>query len=293
MQTAAKWSSEMRTDKIPYYEFSEGIFEIDEFDCASIFVIVGDERALVLDTGIGIGDLRRMIKNRITAKPYDVVLTHNHVDHAGGAGFFDSVWVHEADRSWNRKMFPPTLEMRKEYARIVASRENKNYSYSVDEDIVEWPEEPEVKILSDGQAFNLGGRTVTFYHVPGHTPGECAAIDDKSRSLFIGDACNCNYLLGENIADTLEESAGVAIKGLEGIWGRRDAYDRIYNSHHDYRGLGCPLAENVLPDLIECLRRIKEGSSVYRVVPDMLSYHKTKKVAVYGNVQVTYLGGVL
>ena len=80
----------MRTEKIPYYEFSEGIFEIDEFDCASIFVIVGEERALVLDTGTGIGDLRRVIENRITAKPYDVVLTHNHVDHAGGAGFFDS-----------------------------------------------------------------------------------------------------------------------------------------------------------------------------------------------------------
>ena len=81
-----KWSLGMRTEKIPYYEFSEGIFEIDEFDCASIFVIVGEERALVLDTGTGIGDLRRVIENRITAKPYDVVLTHNHVDHAGGAG---------------------------------------------------------------------------------------------------------------------------------------------------------------------------------------------------------------
>ena len=82
-----KWSLGMRTEKIPYYEFSKGIFEIDEFDCASIFVIVGEERALVLDTGTGIGDLRRVIENRITAKPYDVVLTHNHVDHAGGAGF--------------------------------------------------------------------------------------------------------------------------------------------------------------------------------------------------------------
>lgn len=280
----------MRTEKIPYYEFSEGIFEIDEFDCASVFVIVGKERALVLDTGTGIGNLRRVIESRITAKPYDVVLTHNHVDHAGGAGFFDSIWVHEADRSWDRKIFAPTLEGRREYAKIVASRGNKNYVYSVDTDILEWPKEPEVKLLSDGQVFDLGGRTVTFYHVPGHTPGECVAIDDRSRSLFIGDACNCNYLLGENIEDTLEESADVAVRGLERIRDRRDAYDQIYNSHHDYRGLGSPLAEDVLPDLIECLKRIKEGSSTYRVVPDMLSYCKTKKVAVYGKVQVTYLG---
>lgn len=282
----------MRTEKIPYYEFSEGIFEIDEFDCASVFVIVGKERALVLDTGTGIGNLRRVIESRITAKPYDVVLTHNHVDHAGGAGFFDSIWVHEADRSWDRKIFAPTLEGRREYAKIVASRGNKNYVYSVDTDILEWPKEPEVKLLSDGQVFDLGGRAVTFYHVPGHTLGECVAIDDRSRSLFIGDACNCNYLLGENIADTLEESADVAARGLEKIRDRRDAYDQIYNSHHDYRGLGSPLAEDVLPDLIECLKRIKGGTSTYRVVPDMLSYCKTKKVAVYGKVQVTYLGGM-
>lgn len=35
----------------------------------------------------------------------------------------------------------------------------------------------------------------------------------------------------------------------------------------------------------------ESGTCRYSVVPDMLSYNKTKKVAVYGNVQVTYLGG--
>lgn len=283
--------SKMRTEKIPYCEFSEGIFEIDEFDCASIFVIAGQERALVLDTGTGIGNLRGVIENRITKKPYDVVLTHNHVDHAGGAGFFDSVWIHEADREWDDQIFPPTLAMRREYAQIVASRGSRKYDYTAKKDILAWPREPEKKMLRDGQQFDLGGRTVTFYHIPGHTKGECAAVDDKSRILFIGDACNCNYLLGENIADTPEESAAVAIEGLERIWGKRDSYDRIYNSHHDYREVGRPLAENVLPNLMECLREIKEGTCRYSVVPDMLSYDKTKKVAVYGNVQVTYLGG--
>ena len=76
----------MRTRRLPFYECRQGIFEIDEFDCGSIFVVVGDERALVLDTGTGIGDLRWVIENRITDKPYDVVITHNHGDHIGGAG---------------------------------------------------------------------------------------------------------------------------------------------------------------------------------------------------------------
>ncbi len=281
----------MKTRQIPYYEFEEGIFEVDEFDCASVFVVVGRDRALVLDTGTGIGDLRWVIENRITGKPYDVVLTHNHVDHAGGAGFFDSVRVHQKDGSWNRRVFAPDLETRREYAKIVACRGNKNYIYTAEDDIEAWEKEPEIKTLSDGMVFDLGGRKLTFCHIPGHTPGSCVAIDDKSGILFAGDACNCNYLLGENIADTLEESADVAVRGLLRLEEMRDSYRQIYNSHHDYRGFGSPLSEHVLPDLTECLRRLREGTCEYRVVPDMLSYQKMKKVAVYGRVQVTYLSG--
>ncbi len=281
----------MKTRQIPYYEFSDGIFEIDEFDCASVFVVVGRERALVLDTGTGIGDLRWVIENRITGKPYDVVLTHNHVDHAGGAGFFDSLSVHPKDKSWSREVFPPDLETRREYAKIIAGRGNKNYIYTVEGDIEDWRKEPEIKMLSDGMVFDLGGRKLTFYHIPGHTPGSCAAIDDKSGILLVGDACNCNYLLGENIADTPEESADVAVKGLERLKEMRGSYRQIYNSHHDYRGFGSPLADHVLPNLTECLKRLREGKCEYRTVPDMLSYQKMKKVVVYKDVQVTYLGG--
>ena len=45
----------MVTRKLPYYEFADGIYEIDEFDCVSVFVIVGSKRALVIDCGTGIG----------------------------------------------------------------------------------------------------------------------------------------------------------------------------------------------------------------------------------------------
>ena len=81
----------MLSRKLPFYEIENGIYEIDEFDCVSVFVIVGEKRALVVDTGTGIGDLKWIIEEKITDKPYDVVLTHNHGDHTGGAGFFDEI----------------------------------------------------------------------------------------------------------------------------------------------------------------------------------------------------------
>ena len=181
----------MKTRKMPWFEFAPDTYEIDEFDCASIFLFVGTERALLLDTGIGIGDLKGLVEE-ITDKPYDVVLTHGHRDHTGGAGWFDIVYLNRKD--YELYPFPPTVEQRRDYARMIRTREHKYYPYKEEVDIVEWPKIPERKPLEDGQVFDLGGRTLTFYECGGHTPGEMVVIDDKNRILFCGDACN-NHLL--------------------------------------------------------------------------------------------------
>lgn len=275
----------MRTRALPYYEFSEGLFEIDEFDCASVFVIVGEERALVLDTGTGIGDLRWVIEHKITDKPYDVVLTHNHADHIGGAGFFDEVWIHGADADWSNLPVPPTLAGRKFYAKLIADRENKNYAYDRERDIIKWPKEPVKHILQDMQVFDLGGRKVTVYHCPGHTAGECAVIDDKSRILLAGDACNRNLL----IPDDMVEEAGKGLERLLALKGTE--YDLVYNSHHDFRGFGSPLGDTVLPDAVACLKAIQNHTAAYKKVPDTLATEGSMKtVAEYGSVQISNPG---
>ena len=281
----------MRTCGLPYYEFCEGVFEIDEFDCVSIFVIVGERRALVLDCGTGIGDLRWVIENRITDKPYDVVLTHNHGDHIGGAGFFDEVWIHQEDADWSHLLVPPTVEGRKEYAEIIRRRENKYYAYDAERDIVSWPKEPVKKMLKDGQIFDLGGRKVTIYHCPGHTRGECVAIDDKSKVLFAADACNCNFLIGSDIGKNEEEALRTAQQGLERIYAMKGtAFDVVYNGHHDFRGFGSPLGDEVLPNEIACLQSMRDGNAKIRQVPDQLSTDGAmKEVAEYGNVQITWM----
>lgn len=47
-------------------EIAPKTYEIDEFDCDSIFVLLGENKALVIDTGTGVGDLedRRGKPNR-------------------------------------------------------------------------------------------------------------------------------------------------------------------------------------------------------------------------------------
>ena len=79
----------------------------------------------------------------ITDKPYDVVLTHGHRDHTGGAGWFDTVYLNRKD--YELYPFPPTVEQRRDYARMIRAREHKYYPYKEEVDIVEWPKIPERK----------------------------------------------------------------------------------------------------------------------------------------------------
>ena len=56
------------------------------------FLVVGEERAALIDTGAGMGNLAKEVKE-ITDKPLYVLNTHGHVDHAGGNGQFPVVYL--------------------------------------------------------------------------------------------------------------------------------------------------------------------------------------------------------
>lgn len=56
------------------------------------YLVVGSERAVLIDTGCGIGDLRSFVE-QLTDKPVTVLLTHGHLDHAPGAVQFDEVYM--------------------------------------------------------------------------------------------------------------------------------------------------------------------------------------------------------
>ena len=61
------------------------------------FLVVGDEAALLVDTGEGLGDLRSTVEG-ISTLPLTVVLTHHHHDHVGCAYQFPEVWISASER---------------------------------------------------------------------------------------------------------------------------------------------------------------------------------------------------
>ena len=61
-----------------------------------ITLIIGKNKALVLDTGYGISSLKEEIK-KITSLPLIVIDSHGHMDHTGGNYEFDEFYIHSAD----------------------------------------------------------------------------------------------------------------------------------------------------------------------------------------------------
>lgn len=66
-------------------EVAPKIYKINEYNLSTMFVIVGSERALCIDCGTGVGDYKAVIERLVEGKPYDMVLSHGHVDHAAAA----------------------------------------------------------------------------------------------------------------------------------------------------------------------------------------------------------------
>lgn len=142
------------------------LWELNDGICRS-FLVVGQERALLWDTGVGEYDYKEEISN-ITDKPYDVVLSHGHWDHIGGIAQFDEIWMSTADL--------PLLEQ--EYR----ARFDPDYDGSV-----------HFRSLTDGQIFSLGALELETIFLPGHSDG-CVALIDRTHhfaltgDMFVSDA---------------------------------------------------------------------------------------------------------
>ena len=255
----------MLTKLYPMVQFKKDTWEIDEFDCASMFLLIGTEKAMLIDCGMGIGDLRGAVE-MLTDKPLIVVITHGHIDHTANARQFDEIWIHPKDKD---RPIPQSLERRRFDTERIAKRQ-KNciggaytmfnlYPYDLNVDLREpGPDEkmPVIHDLYDGQQFDLGGgRIVTAYECPGHSAGEMVFLDEQTRSLFAGDAVNFNLGVSECPVET-------TLRYLKRLRDLGDKYDGIYNGHHDFRALGAPLDGDCLPTAIAILEDALDGHIV-------------------------------
>ncbi|RHS81646.1 MBL fold metallo-hydrolase [Firmicutes bacterium AM43-11BH] len=187
-----------------------------------MYLVEGKEKAVLVDTCLGVGHLRKFVEN-LTDKPITVLLTHGHVDHALGAPEFDEVYMNSADIEVYEKMSP--LEERIEY---IQANLGGNLPAFTEDDYVK-PSPADFKELTDGQSFDLGGVHIEVYALPGHTHGTMVMLIPEERALILGDACNNSTFLFDENSLSVNEYKENLIKVKEKLEGR---YDTTYLCHH-------------------------------------------------------------
>lgn len=202
-----QFNSERITDHILRIGEGSGVWE---------YLIVGSEKALLIDTGYGIGDLRSYVES-LTDKPLAVYITHGHVDHAAGAGQFDEVHISEYDLGLLERQC--SLEFRKK----IISHGMPDLD---DSDFLPARTEPYLGI-SDKELIDLGGVHVLMIHVPGHTRGTFVPLVLEDRAVIFGDASGVGTLIN------LEHSTSVTeyLKSLKYLKSYESLYDLVLRQH--------------------------------------------------------------
>lgn len=223
---------------------SEHMIRIRDITGVFIYLIIGDKRACLLDTGNGFGDLRAYV-DALTDKDYDVILTHGHVDHASGASLFKDKHIYMNLADWELLQVHTTFAQRKDFAKIepiILDIPMSDYNPVLD--VQPLP-------LQDGQLFDLGGITLQAIHTPGHTQGMTMVLMKEERTILFGDGCGVSVLLLDEYASTVSEY----LQTLRHLKTYEHQYNHIIRNH----GTGVSPKE-LLDNVIECCECILHGT---------------------------------
>ena len=189
------------------------IYEPGQFEEVMSFLIIGDDFALMFDTGLGIGNIRKVV-DQLTDLDVVVLNSHTHYDHIGGNHLFDTIYGTELEYTRMRSMGSPPEAVAgflregwvwKDLPPGFSAEDFRSHAFDID------------KYVYEGDKIDIGGRVLEVLFTPGHAPDSICLLDRENRLLFTGDtfylAPLYTHLPGssfEDYARTAERLAGLA-----------------------------------------------------------------------------------
>ncbi len=200
------------------------IYEPGQFEEVISFLIIGDDFALMFDTGLGIGNIRRVV-DQLTDLDIVVLNSHTHYDHIGGNHLFDTIYGLDTEYTRQRALGSPPDAVAgflregwvwKPLPEGFSRADYQSYAFTID------------KIVGEGDRIDIGGRVLEILHTPGHAPDSICLIDRENRILFTGDSFYLAPLYTHIPGGSFEEYAESAAR-LAGLAG---SIDRALTSHN-------------------------------------------------------------
>ncbi len=160
------------------------ISEYGHWEQVHSYLLIGEEKAALIDTGLGIDNIKR-ITDQLTNLPIIVLTTHVHWDHIGSHGEFKNIYVHKDEEDWlvNGIKKLSIEQIRKDVSRDITIPTPETFNPDTYKPFQGNP----TGLLNDGDEIEIGNRKLTIYHTPGHSPGHISILDNSKGYLFTGD----------------------------------------------------------------------------------------------------------
>jgi glyoxylase-like metal-dependent hydrolase (beta-lactamase superfamily II) len=254
LESAAPW--------FEVYQVGEGTFALVEprhYEEVISYLILGVERALLFDTGMGIGNIQAAVK-RLTELPVSVVNSHSHYDHVGDNHRFREVWAFDDDGEVARIERGLTAA---ECARYLEAGSYLDLPPEFDPAAYHIRPSPVTRRLHHLERIELGGRALTVHHTPGHSPGSLCLLDARGGLLFTGDA----YYPGMMYADLSGSDFAAYLHSLEHLVGLLDQVSHLCPAHNE-----AMVPKEALKQVLEAFQQIAAGRAAYLVADGIRFY---------------------
>ena len=248
---------------VEVYQFRDNLYglfthNLDGGGDVWMFLTVGPEKALLVDTAYGLGDLKGLCDQITGGKPLYVAVTHEHFDHAYGACRFDTVYCHE--------YLKPYLEIQNPHQwDYLFDDYGDNIWVDFDRNDLPRFKKYEIAGVKDGFLFDLGGGyEVELIFQGGHSAGHAAYLDKKNRIVFTGDniicdTSGCGTVNAPGRGPHSEEQLLSAYRGnLKRLVDRMGEYDYVFPAH-----FMVDVENVVMANELECVEEVLAHPEVY------------------------------
>ena len=221
------------------------IYEPHQFEEVISYLVIGSQKALLFDTGMGISNIKAAVED-LTQLPVSVVNSHTHNDHVGDNWRFTDVYGMPTDFTrMNAK--GSTADAQAELApgyicgTLPTGFDVNSYRTNAFH-ISHW--------LHDGDKINLGDRTLEVISTPGHTPDSIALLDERNGLLFTGDT----FYPGPIYLYRPETDLDAYVSSLQRLAELAPRLQLLLPAHN------VPVADpSYLPRVLDAIRQVRHG----------------------------------
>lgn len=226
-------------------------YEPGQFEEVISYLVIGKEKAALIDTGCGIGNVKTLAEE-FTKLPVMIVNTHSHYDHIAQNYLFDQVAIFDAPNA--RKAAENGCSDTEMSHLLAEGMLWKPLPENFDPRNYRVPPFTVTRWLKDGDIIDLGERKLEILHTPGHSPDSICLLDKDAELFWTGDT----FYTGAVYIHLPGSDLNAFINSYERMIALSLLYEKLMPSHNE------PWVDKaILQEVLQAAEDIRAGKAEY------------------------------